>query len=120
MSNPFPKPGQKVNLQPLRTTEGKTSQKIALVKTQNMEVVQFIIPAGEGIPTYEAQGQLILQCLEGRLSITVFGEAHDLKSAQLLYLSRSEPFSIRALENGSLLVIMLAAKQDNAVELIGE
>jgi len=111
-------PQQVVTLDGCDFTDACRSQ-VVLVKTNQVELVQLCIPGGGAIPKYEAQGELILHCLEGRVSILASGEEHDLQAGHLLYLLLGEPFSIRALVDSSLLVTIVAAKAAR-VELIGE
>ena len=111
-------PGDIVDLRSLTTIQD-THQLTVLVKTQDVEIIQLIIPRGSKIPTYEAEGEIILHCVEGRISLAVLGEPHELRAGQLLYLALNEPFSIEALEHASLLVTIIAPKQGQEVELIG-
>ena len=99
--------------------ESETSRKFVLAKTYDMEIIQFVVPAQQGIPIYQAQGEVILHCLEGRVSVAALGEEHDMQSGQLLYLSKNEPFSIRGIEDASLLATIVGAKQGGNVEVIG-
>lgn len=117
MNETLAKSGQIVAIK--ERTEFETSRKIVLAKTYDMEIIQFIVPAQQGIPIYEAQGEVILHCLEGRVSVAALGEEHDLKSGQLLYLSKNEPFSIHGIEDASLLATIVGAKQGGNVEVIG-
>ena len=109
--------GQTASVQPL--TPGDTSRKIPLVKTPQVEVIQLIVPAGRDVPTHQAQGEIIVHCLEGRIALSALGKVYDLTPAQLLHLSIDEPFSIRAIDNASVLVTLIAAKTGGTVELIG-
>ncbi|HEV7223730.1 MAG TPA: cupin [Pirellulales bacterium] len=118
MGAPPAKPGQIVFLHPL-TASGERSRLTTLVKTSQVEVVQLIVPAGRDVPTHEAQGELVVHCLEGDVSFTALGNTYALKSGQLLHLLIDEPFSIRAMEDSSLLVTIVAAKTGGSVELIG-
>lgn len=99
---------------------GAKSSKSVLVKTHQVEIVQLMIPAGETIPRYEAQGELILHCLSGQISVRAGGECHDLQAQQLLYLRLGDPFSIHATKSASVLVSIIAAKTGRGVTLIGE
>ncbi len=119
MSEPLAKLGQAVDI-PHPEAVCETSQKRLLVETRDVQVVQFIIPAGEGIPTYEAQGELVLHCLQGQVSISALGMTRSLKSGQLIYLSTNEPFSVRGLENASLLATIIKTKQGGSIDVIGE
>ena len=109
--------GRTASVQPL--TPSDTSRKIPLVKTPQVEVIQLIVPAGRDVPTHQAQGELIVHCLEGRIALSALGKVYDLTPAQLLHLSIDEPFSIRAIDNASVLVTLIAAKTGGTVQLIG-
>jgi quercetin dioxygenase-like cupin family protein len=112
-------PRQVVTLNACDLSSAEGSQ-LLLVKTKQVELVQLCIPRGGVIPRYEAQGELILHCLEGRVSILAAGEEHDLQSRHLLYLLIGDPFSIRAIEDASVLVTIVAAAKGARVQLIGE
>jgi quercetin dioxygenase-like cupin family protein len=101
-------------------TADDTSCKITLVKTPQVEVIQLIVPAGRDVPTHQVQGELIAHCLEGRVSLFALRNSYDLTPGQLLHLSIDEPFSIRAIDNASVLVTLIAAKTGGNVELIGD
>jgi quercetin dioxygenase-like cupin family protein len=105
-------------VQPLTETVD-TSRQRTLVKTPQVEVRQLIVPAGRDVPTHQAQGDLVVHCLEGRVSLLAFGKTYDLTRGQLLCLSIDEPFSIRGIDNASVLVTLIAAKMGGSVELIG-
>jgi quercetin dioxygenase-like cupin family protein len=118
MSKPIAIPGEAIVVAPADTTR-MTSLATTLVRTSQVEVIQLIVPAGRNVPTHEAQGDLLVHCLEGRVSLAALGKDHQLKSGQLLYLTINEPFSIRGIENASLLVTIIAAKTGGSVQLFG-
>jgi quercetin dioxygenase-like cupin family protein len=109
--------GQTASVQPL--TPSDTSRTITLVKTPLVEMIQLIVPAGRDVPTHQAQGEIIVHCLEGRVSLSALGKVYDLMPGQLLHLLIDEPFSIRAIDNASVLVTLIAAKTGGTVALIG-
>ena len=119
MPEPLAAPGEIVDLRPLDAAFD-TQRNTLLVKSSDVKVIQLIIHAGETVPTHEAQGEMIVHCVEGRASLTALGEAHNLEAGQLLYLCLNEPFSIQGIEDSSLLVTIIAAKRGSNVELIGE
>ena len=96
-----------------------TRQKALLVKTVNVEIIHVVIPAGETIPTHEAQGEIILHCLEGRVSLSALEKTLELKAGQLFYFCINEPFSIQGIEQDSLLVTMVTPKLGQSAKLIG-
>src|SRR5690348_2480673 len=109
---------QTVFVRPLREIGG-TSRKVTLVKTAQVEVTQLIIAVGHDIPTHVAQGELIIHCLEGRVSLVALGKTYDLAAGHLVDLLIDEPFSIRGIDNASVLLTLIAAKTGGKVELIG-
>src|SRR5581483_1743512 len=100
--------------------QGIESSMTILVRTDQVEIVELTIPAGTGIPRYEAQGELILHCLEGDVTVRAGGERHDLLAGQLLYLLLGDPFSVYAAEDSRVLATIVAAKEGPRVELIGK
>lgn len=97
----------------------QSPQKIPIVRTGDVEIIQFIVPSGAVLPTHEAQGEIVLHCLEGMVELTALGVARELASGNLLYLAINEPFSVRGIEDASLLAIIIVPKQGPAVELVG-
>jgi quercetin dioxygenase-like cupin family protein len=118
MTKPLAKPGDIVDLHP-STMSLDTQQITVLAKTQDVEIIQLLIPKGSSIPTYQAEGEIILHCVEGRVSLAVLDELHELRAGQLLYLALNEPFSIKGLEHASVLATIIAPKKGPNVELIG-
>lgn len=118
MDTPLVKPGETVDVRRLGAGVG-TPRKTLLVKTANVEIVHIVIPAGEAIPTHEAQGEIILHCLEGRISLSALDTTHEVVAGQLFYFCINEPFSIRGIEQASLLLTIIAPKLGQSVELIG-
>lgn len=118
MTKPLVKPGETVDVRGLGAGLG-TTQKALLVKTVNSEIIHVVIPAGETIPTHEARGEIILHCLEGRVSLSALGKTHELTAGQLFYSCINEPFSIHGIEQASLLVTIITPKLGQSVELIG-
>ena len=55
----------------------------------------------------EAKGEIIVQCLEGKIGFTACGKTNELEAGHLLYLPAGEPHSLQGIEDGSLLVTIL-------------
>lgn len=66
-----------------------------------------MMPAGKQIVSHTAPGEMTVQCLEGRVELSVKGQPHDLRAGQLLHLAPDTPHSVRGIEDGSLLLTML-------------
>lgn len=99
-------PGEVVDVRPLGAAlaEAKTS---TLLKTDNVEVVRVVMPAGKEISEHEAPGEIVVQCLEGKIVFTAQGKATELESGRLMYLAAEEPHSVRCLEDASFLLTIL-------------
>ena len=106
MSIPHAVPGEVVDVRPLGAALAATVTR-TLVKTDSIDVIRMIVPAGKEIPTHKAKGELIVQCLEGKIAFTSYGQTHKLVAGQLLHLSTGEPHSLRGIEDGSLLLTVL-------------
>jgi quercetin dioxygenase-like cupin family protein len=118
MAKQFAVPGQVVDLNRSATTTD-TNQKTVLIRSNVVEVIRLLIPAGSTIPTYQAAGHIILHCLEGRISIFALDKTQELSAGQLLYLALNEAFSIHGIVRASVLATTIAPKHGADVELIG-
>jgi quercetin dioxygenase-like cupin family protein len=109
MAVPHAKPGELVDVRPLGSALA-SSQTTTLVRAEQVEVIRLIVPADRQIAEHKAKGEIVVQCLEGRVAFTVFGKTQDLEAGRLLYLPTGEPHSVRGIENASLLLTILLPK----------
>lgn len=100
--------GESVDL-PLGPALG-SSKTTTLVKTADLELIRLVLPAGKGLPMHKAPGEIIVQCLEGRVAFTVGEMTQELTPGRLLYLSAGEPHALKGIENSSVLVTILLSK----------
>jgi len=100
---PHARPGQPVDVRPYGPAfaGAKTT---ALIKTDSLEVLRLVVPRGKEIPTHSTKGEITVHCLEGRVTFTADGEAHDLEAGHLLYLQAGQPHSVLGIDDASLLV----------------
>ena len=110
MSIPHASPGDIVDVRPLGAALATTATR-TLVKAEGVTVVRMVVPAGKEISTHAAKGELVVQCLEGKIAFTTCGKTHDLEAGHLLYLPAGEPHSLRGIEDGSLLLTVLMPRQ---------
>lgn len=103
------KSGDVVDLRPLGSAlpAAKTT---TLVKTNDLELIRMVLPAGRKIPLHKALGEITVQCLEGRVAFTAHGTTQELTAGQLLYLAAEEPHALNAIEESSVLVTILLPK----------
>lgn len=106
MAIPHARPGELIDVRPLGAT--LTSSKTnALIKTPHLEVIRMVLPAGKVISEHEAPGEIIVQCLEGRIAFTTMGQTKDVQPGDMLFLEAGEPHGVEALEDSSLLLTIL-------------
>ena len=103
MALPHAQPGQSTDVKPLGggLPAAKT---VALFKTEDLEVIRLVLPAGEGMPPHKVAGEITIQCIEGRIDVTVDGDSNHLAAGQLIYLARNVLHGVTALDNASVLV----------------
>ena len=82
-----------------------------LVKTDRLEIIRLVVPAGKDIPPHQVAGEITVQCLEGRVAFTAGGTTRELAAGQLLHLAGNEPHSLRGIEDASVLVTILLHQQ---------
>ena len=103
-------PGEIIDVRPLgeAVTTNKTT---TLVKTDDMEIIRLVVTAGKEIPAHSAPGELVVQCLEGKIAFDCLGQTHELEPGQMLYLAAKQPHSVKGIEDGSLLLTILFPKE---------
>jgi quercetin dioxygenase-like cupin family protein len=96
-------PGDVIDIRPLGSalTQART---MALVKTHTLQVIRLVIPSGKDIATHLSDGEITVQCLEGRVTFTAADRTQELGPGQLLYLASKEPHSLHGIEDASVLV----------------
>ena len=90
-----------------------------LLKSDEVRITQLVVQAGRDVPIHEAAGAMTLQGLDGHALVCVRNRWHELRPRQLLYLTVNEPFLIHGVEDSSLLLTIISAKDGPNVELIG-
>ncbi len=99
-------PGDVIDVRPLKAALATTKTR-TLLKTKSVEVVRIVMPAGKEIAEHEAPGEIIVQCLEGKIAFTASGKTQELEAGQLLYLNAEEPHSVKCLTDASFLLTIL-------------
>jgi quercetin dioxygenase-like cupin family protein len=83
---------------------------LLMVRAERVEVRRLVVPAGKEIAEHKAKGEIIVQCLEGRVAFTAFGKTHNLEAGKLLYLPTGEPYTVKGVEDASLPLTVLLPK----------
>lgn len=99
-------PAEVMHLQPLGSEIGSV-RSYTLFKTDVMEAIRLVLPAGKQIAEHKAPGQITVYCLEGRIKFTSAGQPKELVAGDLLYLNAADPHAVEAIEDSSVLVTIL-------------
>ena len=102
-------PGQLVDVLPLgsQLSEARTS---AVFKTDGLEVMRVVLPAGKTVPAHKVKGEITIQCLEGEVDLMAGGQTQRMKAAQLVWLEGSVDHALQAVRDASLLVTIVLRK----------
>lgn len=105
-------PSELIPLQPLGAKIGSTKT-YTLLKTEVMEAIRLVLPAGKQIAEHKAPGEITVLCLEGRVKFTSQGQPKELSAGDFLYLTAADPHAVEAIEDSSLLVTILLKNSVN-------
>ena len=102
--------GEVIDLQPLglRLAEEPST---ALFKTDQLEAMRLVLAAGKEIPEHQVTGDFTLHCLEGRVELHVGPRTEVLQPGQMLFVAADVPYSIRALDDASLLMTLARCRE---------
>ena len=82
MAIPHAKPGEVVDVRPLGPALASAQTK-TLVRAEQVEVIRLVVPAGKEIEEHKAKGEIVVQCLEGKVAFTAFGKTQTLEAGSL-------------------------------------
>jgi nucleotide-binding universal stress UspA family protein/quercetin dioxygenase-like cupin family protein len=102
-------PGDLMDVRPLGSSLISAHTR-TLVRTSAVEVIRLIVRAGQEIPLHKSDGEIIVQCLEGRVAFTALGKTRVLEAGRLLQLPASEPHAFKGIEDASLLLTILVPR----------
>lgn len=103
MSLPHATSGQVINIRPL-SGKLRESVSIALFKASELEVMRLVLEAGKEIPEHSVPGEITILCLEGVIELRAHGQTQPLRQGEMMYLAGNQPYSIRAMEDVSVLM----------------
>ncbi|RZI43423.1 cupin domain-containing protein [Herbaspirillum sp. HC18] len=106
MSQYHPVPGEVIDIRPLGPNLADAAP-IALVRTDDIEVMRLVLPKGKSIPEHHVPGEITLQCIEGTIEVQAHDRTQALRAGELIYLEGNTPYAILALEDSSALMTML-------------
>ncbi|MCA0326190.1 MAG: cupin domain-containing protein [Proteobacteria bacterium] len=98
--------GQVIDVQPYGAAI-RDAQSIALFKSDQIEVMRLVFPAGHHMPTHKVPGEITIQCLEGRVDVDVAGRVTPLAAGQLLFVQGGVEHALSGIEASSVLVTIV-------------
>jgi quercetin dioxygenase-like cupin family protein len=106
MAIPHAQPGQIIDVRPLgpAISSVKTS---TLAKTQSLELIRLVLPAGKAIAEHKVAGEITVQCLEGEIEFTAQGKTQRLSAGQMLCLPGEELHALKSLQDATVLVTIV-------------
>lgn len=109
MAIPHAAPGQVIDLLTEEPTSTSANQQrtTVLAKSERLELIRLVLPAGKQIAEHRAPGDLTVQCLSGEVDFTALGRSQTLSPGKLLYLSAHEPHALSARSDATLLLTLL-------------
>lgn len=76
-------------------------------------------PLGRGateVPSHQTAGEIVVECLEGQVTITASAQTRDLHAGELLYLSAGEAHSVQGAKHASLLLSIQDSEPNESEE----
>ncbi len=105
MALPHAESGQVIDVRPLGTRLGDAVSQ-ALFKTDQLEAMRLVLVSGKEIPEHQVDGDFTLQCMEGSVELRVHDTTQLLRQGEMIFVAARVPYSIRAMENASLLMTL--------------
>jgi quercetin dioxygenase-like cupin family protein len=110
MASPQANVGELVDVRPSGSALAP-SQRTILLRAEQLEIARLVVPAGKEIPEHKAKGEIVVQCLEGRVAYNVFGKTLTLEPGKLFHMPMGEPHSVTGIEDALLLLTIFQPKQ---------
>jgi quercetin dioxygenase-like cupin family protein len=98
-------PGEVIDIRPLgdRLAQAVTS---TLAKSDQIEVIRLVLPAGKEIPPHKVASPMTVQCLEGRVEFHAHDRWQTLEPGQMLYLDGGQMHAVKSVEHSSVLITL--------------
>jgi len=106
MSTPLSQPSEVIDLRPLGSAIAQSKTR-AVIKTDRMELIRLVMPAGKTIAEHRAPDEITVHCLEGKIAFTTLGVTTELSAGQLMLLPSAQPHALQAIDDSSVLVTLL-------------
>ncbi len=106
MALPHAQPLDIIDLRPLGAALAPTRSH-SLLRTDRLQLMRIVLLAGQGLPPHHQEGEVVLHCIEGLLSVSTSAGDKWLQPGDALVLPAGEPHALKAQQDSSLLALML-------------
>ncbi|WP_423594457.1 cupin domain-containing protein [Roseateles sp. MS654] len=110
MALPHAAPAQPIDVAPLGAALHGTLSS-ALFKSQGLEVMRLVLPAGKTQPPHKVEGEITVHCIEGELELSVLRDGAEqrqrLRAGQLCYLEGGVVHAVTGIVDASALVTIV-------------
>lgn len=96
----------------------RTARSAMLLKSDGLELIRLVIPAGKEIPPHRASGEITVQCIEGRVGFDHGGHTTELRAGDLLYVCPQETHALKGIEDSTVLVTRVRLHADELPEVL--
>ena len=103
MAIPHAQPGDVISVRPLGP-DLRSTRTHARFKSDALEVVRIVVPAGSAFPPHAVAGDITLQCIEGRIAFSCGAGVRERAAGDLIQIAGQDMHSLRSLEDASLLL----------------
>ena len=86
---------------------GSASISSSLLKTERLQIMRLVLPAGHRLPAHEVAGEVTVHCLSGEVALTASETEYRLAGGQLVALAGNERHAVHALAPSVLLVTLV-------------
>lgn len=107
-------PGELIDVRPLGPALA-SARTHALFKSQDLEAIRIVLPAGHELPAHAVTGDITVQCIEGSADVSCGVGVRRLAAGQLIYVSGGDMHGLRGVQDASLL-LTIALKKDAATQ----
>ena len=109
MAIPHALPAQAIDVRPFGPQLAK-EKTVALFKSDDLELIRLVLPAGKAMPAHKVAGDVVLHCLEGQLEVSAANRQQALLAGQLLHLPGNMLHAVKAIEDSSALLTIVVRK----------
>lgn len=81
-----------------------------LLETDRVKIIHMPLSAGKELKEHSAPGELIVQCVEGRIAFTARGNTVELTAGQMIHLPNAQPHAVRAIDDSTFLLTIVLAE----------